>query len=249
MRLVAYALLVISTIVASLAAATAYAPTVDAAAASSMPLTLAAPAGRDPAQPEKPAVVPGDAQQPTLLTAAVVTRLRAADVHRVRVKEFSVGRWNEAWLFGLGLVGLVTGGLLIRRETQKEIAARTEEGGPGAAVPEQAIARARTEVEALMRDVTAMPDEAQAGEILRRLEAIQATHMAQFVDARPELLGRYGVGGFARLMDSFGAAERGLNRAWSAAADRALAESRSSLERAHESLELTRTRLAELARR
>ena len=46
-----------------------------------------------------------------------------------------------------------------------------------------------------------------------------SAHVPPFIAARPALVARLGLGGYAQLMDHFAAAERQLNRAWSAAAD------------------------------
>ena len=81
--------------------------------------------------------------------------------------------------------------------------------------------------------------------ITDRLDGVQQTHLAAFVDARPELIGRYGIAGFARIMDAFAAAERTLNRAWSAAADGVLPAAVEALEIGMAHLEETQRRLAE----
>ena len=78
-----------------------------------------------------------------------------------------------------------------------------------------------------------------------RLDGIQATHLAAFVEARPELIGRYGIAGFARIMDSFAAGERTLNRAWSAAADGVLPASLEALQLGMAHLAETQRRIAE----
>jgi hypothetical protein len=66
--------------------------------------------------------------------------------------------------------------------------------------------------------------------ILERLGEAQKTHMPAFVEARPILIARLGLGGFAELMDRYAAAERQINRAWSAAADGVPAEAAQCLE-------------------
>src|SRR5690606_3352950 len=67
--------------------------------------------------------------------------------------------------------------------------------------------------------------------IVDRVGAQQRTTIPGFIAARPVLVSRLGLGGFARLMDSFAAAERQINRAWSAAADEGGGEGVASLER------------------
>ena len=248
MRTVAYLLILASLVGASLAATTAYAPKLDAVVASAEPLTLAAPAGRDPGEPDQPAVAPGTARQPLRLTPDVLGRLAALNVDRVRVKEFSIGRWSEAWIFGVSMLGLVAGGLFIRREARREIMGRTAVSTSGTTSPQFLLEAAHEDVERLLRDVTALPEDQQAAEIRRQIDTIQAARLTPFAAARPELMGRYGVAGFARLMDPFAAAERQLNRAWSAAADHVLPEAIASIEDALTSLATVHARLAEVAR-
>lgn len=55
--------------------------------------------------------------------------------------------------------------------------------------------------------------------IVERIGALQKTHLPAFLDARPRIVATGGMAGYARLMDAYAAAERQLNRAWSAAAD------------------------------
>ncbi|MEC9372592.1 MAG: hypothetical protein VYC34_02065, partial [Planctomycetota bacterium] len=54
---------------------------------------------------------------------------------------------------------------------------------------------------------------------------LQRGPVVSFIEARPALVGRFGLGGYAELMDRFAAMERQLNRSWSAAADRVYVES------------------------
>ena len=68
--------------------------------------------------------------------------------------------------------------------------------------------------------------------IIERLGEVQSTHVPAFVDARPLLISRLGLSGFAELMDRFAAMERQVNRAWSAAADGVEDEALDCLERA-----------------
>ena len=248
MRVVGSLLILVSLVAAALSATTAYAPKLSAVAASAEPLTLAAPAGRDPGQPDTPVVAPGTTRQPQLLTADVLDRLAAANVERVRVKEFSLGRWSEAWIFGVSMLGLLAGGVLFRRETHREIMAHAADSRSGAGSPQQQLDGACQDIRRLLDEIPALPADQQGLEIRGRIDTIVATQLAPFAAARTELTGRFGVAGHARLMDGFAAAERQLNRAWSAAADEVLPEAIASLENALASLETTRARLAELAR-
>ncbi|NIP97176.1 MAG: hypothetical protein GWO24_28580, partial [Akkermansiaceae bacterium] len=77
-----------------------------------------------------------------------------------------------------------------------------------------------------MREAVADKDANQARqEVVASLDELMGTELDAFVDSRSQLINRLGMSGYARLMDRFAAAERQLNRAWSAAADRVLDES------------------------
>jgi hypothetical protein len=73
--------------------------------------------------------------------------------------------------------------------------------------------------------------------ILTRLTEAQRTHMPAFVEARPVLIARLGLAGFAELMSTYAAAERQINRAWSAAADGVYEEALRCLELASQLLD------------
>lgn len=171
-------------------------------------------------------VVPGG--QP--ITAEALAQMRAqSDEGRsvaqyVKVKEFSVGRWPYAWLFGLSAIGLFAGAMLVRTATKRELRAMpiapAGDASPREGDPAFALAQTRAVCEQLLRDIPSMRSEKQQLDaIVDRVGEAQKTHLAAFVDARPRLVAKLGMGGYAELMDRFAAAERQLNRAWSAAAD------------------------------
>jgi hypothetical protein len=253
MKLIASLLLWISLGLGAIAGTTAYRPTLDAIAAADGPLTLAAPAGLAPraadatGDPEplvRPAA-PGTA--PVQLDASLVARLREAGVERVRVKEFAIGRWKEAWIFGLACVGLGVAATLIRLDARRRLAEADRApgtGGPTANSPEQALASAHRTLEELRNAIGGRPDDAGLKRIVDCLNELQAAQFNAFVDARSRLLGSLGMGRYARLMGSFATAERQLNRAWSAAADRVPDEAIRSLDAGIASLAETRAELS-----
>ena len=79
--------------------------------------------------------------------------------------------------------------------------------------------------------------------MMARIEALQGTHIAAFVDSRPQLAARFGIGGMAALMDHFSAAERLVNRAWTAACDGHEGEAMASLKAARPLLDAPLARL------
>ncbi len=245
MRLVANLLLVAGLILGVVGAVTAYLPPLSLADDRLIGLTLNSPAGSrtDEAGKAVP-IAPKDAT----LTTIMLSELRGAGVSRVRVKEFSISRWPAWWMFVLGCAGLAMGAIAVRRETRRAIA----EAGAGQAArgggPEAALASLAAQVEALRRDLPSLPGaRARQQAILDRVSHAQQTAIADFVAARPILLARLGMAGFARLMDAFAAAERQINRAWSAAADEVETEADASLARAADLLAEAQRRLAVLS--
>ena len=87
----------------------------------------------------------------------------------------------------------------------------------------------------LKADLAAMPsDTDRLKAIMHRLGELQADQIQTFVEARPQLVAKMGLGKYAEIMDNFAGMERKINRAWSAAADNHLPESSRSLDDAVE---------------
>ena len=64
-----------------------------------------------------------------------------------------------------------------------------------------------------------------------RLDAIGFEHIAPVVDGRGQLIARHGMSAFAEYFSPFSAAERHLNRAWSALTDGHAPAARDALDR------------------
>lgn len=244
MKLVAFLIIAVSMCVGVVGALTAYVPPLSLSDSSLENLTLNAPAGNTSSDPRKPEPIAVKGQQ---LTPELLATLRAANVKRVKVKEFSFARWPEWWLFTLGCMGLGGGAMLVRSMRSKALAAAAaaKPGGPsattGAAValsPAQLIDAMRADLESLRGKLLATPAQRdRLAAIVADIGHMQQTHIAAFLNARPELTARLGLGGYARLMDAFAAAERAINRAWSAAADEVESEANACLDRAAALLE------------
>lgn len=243
MKLLAAILITAGLVLGTVSATTAYVPrieTIDAADA----LTLAAPAGLDPADATQPLVDPGTADAPVILTEKLLARLAAAGVKRVRVKEFAFGRWDHAWLFLVASIGLIAGAFLIRQSARGEVAASLHDETHPEESPEHALKMAIEAVDRLLDELPGLAsDTGRTRRIVASLDELHGTHMEAFVEQRPLLIGRLGAGGYAQLMDRFAAAERQLNRAWSAAADHVLEESMHCLGEGAARLEETQQRL------
>ncbi len=243
MKLLAAILITAGLVLGTISATTAYVPRLDAIDPADR-LTLAAAAGVRPDDSTAPLIDPAASDTPIVLTGDVLARLAAADVKRVRVKEFAFGRWDHAFHFLASAIALVAGAFLIRRSARREVAASLANERHPEESPEHALDSAIATVEKLRSDLLGLADDAERTRaIVRTLDDLGRTHLDAFVAARPLLIGRLGAGGYARLMDRFAAAERQLNRAWSAAADHVLDESMHCLGEGAERLAEARQRL------
>ncbi len=203
----------------------------------------------------------GDDESGTRLTPERLAAIRAASETgggesngatgargAIHVKTFSFDRWPYWWVFAISAIGLFTGSMLVRAGTKAEIAAATAAASPTgdkpAASPEASLQSIIDIVAVLRRELPGLPSDKLRNElILERLDIAQKIHIAAFIDARPLLVNRFGLGGYAELMDRFAASERQINRAWSAAADGVYHESAKSLETASALLEETKPKL------
>jgi len=225
MKLLAAILITAGLVLGTVSATTAYVPRVAAIDAADG-LTLAAAAGVSPDDATKPLVDPAAQTAPMKLTADLLARLTAAGVQRVRVKEFAFGRWDHRMLFLLASIALVLGAFLIRQSARGQVAASMRNETHPEESPEHALAMAIETVDRLRGEVPGLAsDRERTRRIVSTLDELARTHLEAFVEHRPLLIGRFGAAGYAQLMDRFAAAERQLNRAWSAAADHVLDES------------------------
>lgn len=154
------------------------------------------------------------------LTGAAGEGTRQA--HYVNIKRFSPMGWKYNWLFGICVIGLFTGAMLVRKATQREIAAHSGDENQSASheSPDGILAQIRLSVDRLRADLgNAVTERERTHLIVERVGALQKKEFSDFIDARPKLIARLGLGGYAELMDRFAAAERQVNRAWSIAAD------------------------------
>ena len=258
MKIIAHLLLAASLIVGFIGALTAYVPRLDEQAVAG--LHLNAPAGdknKGQGTPE-PVAAPR-----TELTSDVIAQLKEGGVERVRIREFAFSRWTGWWLYLIGAMGLLATGLMLRwqRKIEPALTAPIATGVPSD--PAQILADMRGRIENLLRVLPAEPLQSTttmdyapphlgthhhgrpplAESIIREVGEIQLLLMPAFIDARPRLVAAFGMGGYARLMDVYAAAERAMNRAWSAAADNDEIEAINSLQRALVLLDETARRL------
>lgn len=164
--------------------------------------------------------------------------LRVAGIKRVHVKHpgtafgAMLGNWSGKWLFLGSVAGLVAGALLLRADARKQVA-RAHLSETPIASPEEIAGQIRGAIADLRGSLPAMAsDHEKMHAIVHALGEVQAELVPAFAETRPMLIGKRGLGGFARIMDVFAGAERKINRSWSAAADGAFEESFVSLEEA-----------------
>lgn len=240
LKYIGFLLITIGLVLGVASVPTAYLPPLSLPDEGLIGLTLAAPAGevRTEGMPEHvvgdPIVRPMTDGQPTKVTAELLTTLRDAGVERIKVKEFALGRWSELWLFALACALLLGGAFLVRTDMKRRLAAAEAAAESNTtSSPEAALAAIVDAIESLRRDLPHMTTEHdRLAAFIDRLGEAQSTHVPAFVDARPLLISRLGLSGFAELMDRFAAMERQINRAWSAAADGVEEEALDCLERA-----------------
>lgn len=251
MKLLAHILVWVFLAAAALSAITTYAPPVDRIDAEDA-LTLAAPAGKvatderddDGRHVAGPLLDVSEDGQPRILDEEDLAALRDAGIDRVWVQEFAFGRWDLSWLFGLSVVGLLASSLAVRTLSRRELSARIHATAAPDEAPSAALQRAIEEVVTIRQEVAEEPTPAKQRQlIIDRLGRLQGTHLRAIVEAQGRLISELGMTGYAQFMDRFAAAERQLNRAWSAAADDVLDEARLCLDRGYNELLASRDRL------
>lgn len=215
MRFVAWLLIVVSLVLAIVSAVTAYSPKLSLPDSQLAGLTLNAPAGLEQTPDgERPIATKG-----MTLTAELLAKLRAAREKRVRVKEFSFRGWSEWWLFVVGCVGMLAGAVIVRRENARQLALGHADAKTGAG-PDAVLHTIRTQLDALRQRLSRTSEATELHFlVLESVGQMIAEQIPSFIAARPVLVSRLGLAGYAQLMDHFAAGERQLNRAWSAAAD------------------------------
>jgi len=239
MRILGHLLIWGSLALGAASASTAYLVSLDAPDGQLVGLKLAAPAGKvEQADGTEAALAEPDSE----LTARLVDELRAAGVQNARVKEFAWTRWRGKWFFLASLLGLVAGAVLVRRSDGSAMDA-IENGGPERS-PRWTLEVIHSTVERLRAEVPAAPGEWSAMiAVIDQLGELQKIHVPDLVNARARLVASLGISGYAVLMDNFAAAERQVNRAWSAAVDGQHDEVLGCLEEASTLLEETMRRL------
>ncbi len=253
MKTIANLLLAISVAIGVLAASSAYLAPLALPDEDLLGLTLSADVGRvvDPTSTPIPVARRGEQITETNLAAIRANEWtehgRTVKPTYLPVKEFAFERWQGRWMFLLSLAGLLVGGLMMRSASKKELAAADAAAAdaPHEESPEGAIAAVLQTLDDLRRDMSDIADKrARCQMVLQRVGELQTTHLPAFVEAKPRLIARMGLGAYAEMMGQFSQGERLLNRAWSSAADAQIHEAAACLEEARPPLEATAKTLA-----
>ncbi|MEM1423172.1 MAG: hypothetical protein AAGH64_04125 [Planctomycetota bacterium] len=187
------------------------------------------------------------AQSGDRLNAQLLETLREYNVEQVKSTSFMPGIWLTtwpSWVFIVSIGTLFGAAMMVRSATRAAgraaLAANPQEIDDPAMLPQDAVSLAlmiQQEVERVVAEVHALADEpSQLALIVERLGEVQKTLVPAFAAARPAIIAKMGMGGYAQVMDAFAASERRINRAWSAAADGHQEEALDSLRSADEVL-------------
>ncbi len=161
------------------------------------------------------------------IDAGHVEALARANVRHVRVEEFALARWEGKWLFALGVLGLGLGAFIVRYAAR---AALADAPDAETRTPSAILAEIRAGVERV-RTRLQRPGAVDQDGLLSDLGIVVEDQLPAFPAGRDRMVARFGLGGYAALMDRFAAAERQLHRAWSATADGYLEEAAECVER------------------
>lgn len=249
MKLLAALIMTISLAFGLIASLTGYVPNLDRIDPE-QELTLNAPAGVDPDAPGRPRFVPAQEEDPIVLTAEVIEQLKEDGETRVRVKEFDFGRWEYWWLFTIACVGLLVGALMMRIASRRALEETARQEQAEHVSPPDLLHAAFERLQELRTQINREPDQhASMKRMIDALDSIHAEQLEPFVEAKQVLVGHYGMTGYAQLMDKFAAAERQVNRAWSASADEVYEEAVECLDEAIARMKLAIDQLEELTPR
>jgi len=137
--------------------------------------------------------------------------------------------------FGLGFAAMLAGVAMARLGKKREDPATVSEGATsdaaGAMKQVKLIADRLAELTE-GEELTAERVAAQSDQLAAKVDLILSEEVPVFLDARPEIIERYGLETFAELIGHFAVMERATARAWSAITDQAWDEVPPSLARA-----------------
>jgi hypothetical protein len=141
-------------------------------------------------------------------------------------------KWSTIpWVWYAVSMGVGIAGIMLLRVATRELDADDAKTDAEYSVIQQSLAKIAEIVERLCEEREHVPSQ-----VLRCIDDECVEPLADFADARQALVKRFGLAVYADVMTEFAAAERYVNRSWSAAADGYVDEVASSLKRALEHL-------------
>ena len=159
-------------------------------------------------------------------------------VTKIKVNEFSFGRWSGKWAFLASVVGMLTGVMLTRRAGSREATELRESGKSEDLLA--ALSDAKCQLEELHSQLEAgSGTHAELHEIVEHLSELSADMEARFIDRLDVLRSVLHAGTMAEVLESYAVAERFSNRARSTAVDDDPHESLASLATAAERMGAT----------
>lgn len=145
-------------------------------------------------------------------------------------------------LYGV-MAAVALGGVVLLRKTAAAATGTADQVAQRVGQLHQALVRADDELRALHEELTEQGDGADPYAVRDRLDARLAESLAAFADEREAMIPSYGLSVYGEVMTRFAAAERLVNRTWSASADGYIDEVRTCVAQAHELMAQARERL------
>ncbi|MGC6492934.1 MAG: hypothetical protein ACON5B_08845 [Myxococcota bacterium] len=149
-----------------------------------------------------------------------------------------LGESGAPW--GLGVVLIVAGGMIARRDASERAASPTS-GADGHVDFLGALEAMETAASEALHALASCEDEDDAPEVREALDRLRFDVLTPMVDRRGVLLARHGMSDFAEYFGSYSGAERQLNRAWSALTDGHVPTARTALQSSRQSVEMARS--------
>lgn len=149
-----------------------------------------------------------------------------ATVYRVKNSENEWWTIHWPWFIGSVVCGVI--GIVMYRASRQSVDREDEKVQADFGTLKPALAELLTGISSLRKEL----DELAPSEIIARIDSEFAEPFRVFADARESMIAEKGLAEFANVMTQFAAAERAVNRAWSAGADGYVDEVASCLERA-----------------
>lgn len=148
-----------------------------------------------------------------------------------------------SWVAYGALCGVALVGVGLLRRTAGAATGATEQVARRVDELRRALVRADDELRALHEELTRAGDAADPYAVRDRLDARLAEPLAAFAEGREAMIPSYGLELYGEVMTRFAAAERLVNRSWSASADGYVDEVRTCVAQAHALMAQARERL------